>query len=212
MHVFSTYNTQQRRKEVSRLISPAKSMHDWKKYLEQYVPSASFRDESAAVRVCQLATMAAELGTYAVGAVLLDDEGEILAEGHNEVFVDRFRSDLHAEMVALTQFETEYQGPQKPGALTLISSLEPCPMCMARLIYSGIGSIRYVCEDPHGGMVTRISSLPPTLRAISEGLSQVWGLAECSNELRGAARQIWEQHREEIDLRIVERGGGRQGY
>ena len=183
-------------------------MRDWKKYVDQYEPSATFKDDLAAVRVCQLAATAAELGTYAVGAVLLDDNGEVLAEGHNKTFVDGFRSDLHAEMVVLTKFETEHQMPQNPSTLTLISSLEPCPMCMARLIYSGIGSIRYVCEDPHGGMVTRKSSLPPKLVEISEDLSQVWELAECSNELREAAFQIWEQCREDVDRRIVEHGKG----
>jgi len=101
-------------------------MRDWKKYVDQYEPSDSLKDEVAALRVCQLAAMAAELGTYAVGAVLLDDKGEVLADGHNKTFVDGFRSDLHAEMVVLTKFETEHQMPQKPGTLTLISSLEPC--------------------------------------------------------------------------------------
>ena len=71
-------------------------MQDWKKYVDQYEPSASLKDDIASVRVCQLAAMAAELGTYAVGAVLLDDKGQILAEGHNEVFINDFRSDLHA--------------------------------------------------------------------------------------------------------------------
>jgi len=183
-------------------------MRDWKKYVDQYKPSTALRDEVAAVRVCQLAAMAAERGTYAVGAVLLDDKGQVLADGHNEIFIDGFRSDLHAEMVVLTKFETEHQMSRNPGTLTLISSLEPCPMCMARLIYSGIGSIRYICEDPHGGMVSRKSSLPPTLRQISKDLSQVWGLAECSNELREAAFHIWEQNRAEIDRRIVEHGKG----
>jgi tRNA(Arg) A34 adenosine deaminase TadA len=183
-------------------------MRDWKKYVDQYEPSASFRDEVAAVRVCQLAATAAELGTYAVGAVLLDDKGEVLADGHNETFVDGFRSDLHAEMVVLTKFETGHQMAENPGTLTLISSLEPCPMCMARLIYSGIGSIRYICEDPHGGMVTRKSSLPPKLQEISRDLSQVWELAECSDELREAAFQILEQCREDVDRRIVEHGKG----
>ena len=184
-------------------------MRDWKKYVDHYEPSTSFEDDVAAVRVCQLAAMAAGLGTYAVGAVLLDDKGKVLADGHNEVFVDGFRSDLHAEMVVLNKFETGHQGPQSPGTLTLISSLEPCPMCMARLIYSGVGSIRYICEDPYGGMVTRIASLPPTLQQISEDLSQVWGPADCSNELREAAHHIWEQNRVDLDRRIVERGAGR---
>ena len=183
-------------------------MRDWKKYVDQYEPSASFKDEVAAVRACQLAAVAADLGTSAVGAVLLDNKGQVLAEGHNRTFVDSFRSDLHAEMVVLTKFETGHQKNQNPGNLTLISSLEPCPMCMARLIYSGIGSIRYICEDPLGGMVTRMSSLPPTLQKICEDLSQVWGLAECSDELREAALQIWEQCREDVDRRIVERGKG----
>lgn len=183
-------------------------MQDWKNYLAQYATSALFEDDVASHRVCQLAAKASELGTYAVGAVLLDDQGVLLAEGHNAVFVDGFRSDLHAEMVVLTKFETEYQGPIKPHTLTLISSLEPCPMCMARLIYSGVGTIRYVCEDPHGGMVTRISSLPPKLQEISEELSQDWGLADCSKELRDAAFQILEQTREIVDRRIVEHGCG----
>ncbi len=183
-------------------------MRDWKKYVDQYQPSASFKDDVAAARACQLAATAAELGTYAVGAVLLDDKGEVLADGYNKTFIDGFRSDLHAEMVVLTKFETDQQMPQNPGTLTLISSLEPCPMCMSRLIYSGIGSIRYICEDPYGGMVTRKSSLPPKLQEISEDLSQVWGLAECSSELREAARQIWEQCREDVDRRIVEHGKG----
>ena len=192
-------------------ISHEKPMQDWKKYLDQYDPSASLKDEIAAVRVCRLAAMAAELGTYGVGAVLLDDNGEVLAEGHNEVFVDDFRSDLHAEMVVLTKFEIEHQRPDELGSLTLVSSLEPCPMCMTRLIYSGIRSIRYVCEDPNGGMVTRKSSLPPKIQQISADLSQVWGLAECSRELREAAFHIWDQNRAEIDRRIVERGNDGTG-
>lgn len=186
-------------------------MQDWKNYVDQYVASTSFEDEVASVRACQLAVMAAELGTYAVGAVLLDDEGNVLAEGHNEVFISGFRSDLHAEMVVLTKFEIEHQRSSEPGSLTLVSSLEPCPMCMARLIYAGIGTIRYVCEDPQGGMVTRKSSLPPKIQQISEELSQDWGLAECSEELRDAASQIWEQNRVAIDRQIIEHGLGSAG-
>jgi tRNA(adenine34) deaminase len=181
-------------------------MQDWKKFVDQYEPSASFKDDIAAARVCRLAATAAELGTYAVGAVLLNDRGDVIAEGHNRTFVDGFRSDLHAEMVVLTKLETEERMPQNPGTLTLISSLEPCPMCISRLIYSGVGNIRYICEDPLGGMVTRISSLPPRLQEISEEMGQVWGQAECSDELRGAALQIWEQCRDDVDRRIIEHG------
>jgi len=182
-------------------------MQDWKAFLTGLEPSAEFSDETAAIRTTQLALEAARLGTFAVGAILLDEKGVPLIEGYNQTFVDGFRSDLHAEMVVINQFETEFQGQQKPGELTILSSLEPCPMCMARLIYSGIGSIKYICEDPLGGMVTRLSSMPPKIQEMSRDLSQTWALADCSPGLREAAYLMFEESRAEIDQRVVERGG-----
>ncbi len=89
-------------------------MHAWKDFVDQYQPAASFEDDIASTRVCQLAATAAELGTNAVGAVLLDDQGTVLAEGHNETFLNGFRSDLHAEMVVLTKFESEQKHADMP--------------------------------------------------------------------------------------------------
>lgn len=125
-------------------------MHAWKDFVDQYQPAASFEDDIASTRVCQLAATAAELGTNAVGAVLLDDQGTVLAAGHNETFLNGFRSDLH------------------------------------------------------GGMVSRMSSLPPKLQQISEELPKTWGLAECSTELREAASHIWDQTRTIVDRQIFE--------
>jgi tRNA(Arg) A34 adenosine deaminase TadA len=113
-------------------------MRDWKQTVNEYKARDTFDDDVAAHRACQLAATASTLGTYAVGAVLLDDNGRVLSEGHNETFINGFRSDLHAEMVVLNKFETEHQNSIKPSTLTLVSSLEPCPMCTARLIYAGI--------------------------------------------------------------------------
>lgn len=181
-------------------------MQDWKKYVDNYEPQDEFEDDTTAARACQLAAAAAELGTWGVGAVLVDKSGNILSEGANEVFVNEFRSDFHAEMVVLNRFESECPGSNNPAELTLVSTLEPCPMCTTRLIYAGIGSVRYICEDPLGGMVTRLSSLPPRLLQMSEALSQSWAQADCSGVLRDAAHHILEQSREEMDQRIVDRG------
>ena len=186
-------------------------MQDWKKYLDEFIPSTDLKDEIAAIRVCQLAAIAAKLDTYGVGAVLLDDKGRILIEGHNEVYVNNFRSDLHAEMVVMNKFETTKPRPKRLGNYTLVTSLEPCPMCMTRLIFSGVGTILYVKADDIGGMVQRKSSLPPIFQQISEDQSQVWRQAECSEDLREAAFQIWDQSRVELDQRIISRGSRRKG-
>ena len=33
------------------------------------------------------------------------------------------------------------------------SSIEPCPMCVARLIATGVGTVKFVAPDASGGMV-----------------------------------------------------------
>jgi len=181
-------------------------MRDWQTYLDTFTPSTDLEHEVAALRVCQLATQAAGLNTYGVGALLLDEHGEVLVEGHNEVYAGHFRSDLHAEMVVINRFEADHREIHNLRGHTLVTSLEPCPMCMTRLIFAGVGTVLHVCPDPLGGMVEHKESLPPVFREISAELSQVWGLAECSETLRDAAFQIWDESRADLDRRIVSRG------
>ncbi len=182
-------------------------MEDWDQYLDTFVPSDLFRHEGAAIRACRLAATAVDLGTYGVGAVLLDDRGEVLLEGHNEVHVGPFRSDLHAEMVVVNRFESGVWSREIAKRCTLVTSLEPCPMCMTRLIVAGIGTVVYVSADSIGGMVQRRDGLPPAFRKITEEQAQVWGLAECSEELRSIAYRIWDESREMLAMGLpVPRG------
>ena len=178
------------------------SIERWKAFLDDFDRSDDLEHESIAVQVCQLATQAAEKGTYGVGAVLVDGNGEIRAQGHNEVYVNGFRSDLHAEMVVLNEFEKAYSLAHERGPLTLITSLEPCPMCMTRLIFAGIGTVLHVCPDDVGGMVQRKESLPPVFQRITEHRNQVWELASCSEELREAAFHIWDRSRRDLDAKL----------
>jgi cytosine deaminase len=176
------------------------AVQDWTEYLDSFVPSDTHRHEEAALRACRMAAAATELGTYGVGAVLLDAEGGVLFEGHNEVHVGSFRSDLHAEMVVVNRFESGTWSRDIARQCTLITSLEPCPMCMTRLIVAGIGTVLHVSADSIGGMVQRREALPPAFRKITEDQQQVWGLAECSEELRSVAYRIWDESREMLSM------------
>lgn len=174
----------------------------WRRTLRDFVPRAHHRHESYALRACHLAVDAARLGTYGVGALLFDANGKIIVEGHNKVHAGGFRSDLHAEMVVMNDYEAARWPPEKARECTLVTSLEPCPMCMARLIVAGIGAVLYLAEDPWGGMVSRKQSLPPTFRAIIQSEGQTWQLAECSDQLSAAARGIWTETRERVRRRL----------
>jgi tRNA(adenine34) deaminase len=170
-------------------------MDFWSRYLDDFVPSPRHKDESYALRACRLALDAARAGSYGVGAVLLDASGRVIVEGRNRVYDGGFRSDLHAEMVVMNAYESSARQRDEARGCTLVTSLEPCPMCMARLIVAGIGSVLYMSEDSIGGMVRRERHLPPTFRAIIQSQGQVWGAADCSDELRAAAFRIWVESR-----------------
>jgi cytosine deaminase len=176
--------------------------------LDAYEPSAAHAHDTYALAACRQALLAARQRTYGVGAVLVDPSGACVVEGHNHVHIGGFHSDLHAEMVVMNEFERDLAGPVDLSDWTLVTSLEPCPMCMTRLIYAGVGTILSVSEDDLGGMVSRRESLPPIFREITARQDQVWTKADCSDELRRMALSIWDGIRAEVDEVTFERGSG----
>lgn len=56
----------------------------------------------------------------------------------------------HAEMTALRKL-AGLDRIVEPGRITLFCTLEPCLMCYAATLLSGIGKIVYAYEDPMGG-------------------------------------------------------------
>jgi tRNA(Arg) A34 adenosine deaminase TadA len=86
---------------------------------------------------------------------------------HNLVYSPYLRSDLHAKMVTVNYFEEENPQIKNLKEYTLYTSLEFCPMCLKRLISSGINKVFYVSPDPISGMVNAIPLLPPLWKELS---------------------------------------------
>ena len=101
-------------------------------------------------------------GTIPVGAVVVDETGEIVARGRNRIFDAASgpvwgRSRLaHAEVNALVQLDSgrRYEG------YTLYSALEPCHLCLAAAISVRIGTVRFAAVDPYGGGVGKLVPSP----------------------------------------------------
>jgi tRNA(Arg) A34 adenosine deaminase TadA len=127
--------------------------------LEQAPPSRCSADVWARL-CCEQALLALEDGCHAVGAVLVTQAGELLLSGRNRVFSQHYGSARHAEMMVIDQLEALHP-EQDRNALTLYVSLQPCLMCYARILLSGIPRVRYLARDRNGGFDARHAGLPP---------------------------------------------------
>jgi tRNA(adenine34) deaminase len=168
--------------------------------------TASYPDDRLGKLVCEAALDAAMAGNYGVGALLATANGEVILRAGNQVFSPRFASDGHAEMVAVSRLERE-RPELAPGELTLIVSLEPCPMCYSRLKLAGIGRVLYLAPDEPGGMVRRAGQMPPVWGLLNPG--QEFAPARVSARLRRLALAIFRLNLHEMRHRLLERIGAR---
>ena len=175
----------------------------WESFLASYEPNAALKDDFWALETCKLALTAVKLGNFGVGSLIVDPDGKIVATGHNQVFYPYFRSDRHGEMVVMNQFEEQYPNITSMKGYKLYTSLESCPMCMARLITSGCETVIHVADDLPGGMVHLREHLPPVWLELAQ--NQQFRSAKCDPEIREAAKSIVMLNIEQLNQHLNQR-------
>tara|TARA_B110001450_G_scaffold11381_1_gene11018 strand:+ start:1075 stop:1518 length:444 start_codon:yes stop_codon:yes gene_type:complete len=75
------------------------------------------------------------------GAVIMNNDGIVIGEGHNEVTVNNDPT-AHAEMVAIRRACATIKNFNLEGC-TIYTSCEPCPMCLAACYWARIDKIYY---------------------------------------------------------------------
>ena len=95
------------------------------------------------------AELAAAHGDVPIGAVVVDDDGELLAAAHNE---RERRQDptAHAEILALRE-AAHVLGSWRVLAATLYVTLEPCAMCAGAIVLGRVPRVVYGTADPKAG-------------------------------------------------------------
>ncbi|MEM1346289.1 MAG: nucleoside deaminase [Pseudomonadota bacterium] len=102
-------------------------------------------------RALALARQAATLGETPVGAVVAGPKGDVLAEAHNRVLLDRDPT-AHAEILAIRAAAARL-GSERLIGCTLTVTLEPCPMCAGAIAHARLARLYYGASDPKGGGV-----------------------------------------------------------
>lgn len=108
-------------------------------------------DEKMMRHALDLADKAEALGEIPVGAVLVDDTGNIIGEGWNLSIVQSDPT-AHAEIIALRDGAKHLQNYRLLNT-TLYVTLEPCTMCAGAILHSRIKRLVFGASDYKTGAV-----------------------------------------------------------
>ena len=87
-----------------------------------------------------------------VGAVIIRDSTfEVISSGYNQMKQNRSSID-HAEMLALKTAMNRLNNERLNGC-SMITTLEPCPMCAQAISFARLSSIIFSAEDKKSGGV-----------------------------------------------------------
>jgi len=121
-------------------------------------------------------------GSIPVGAVVTDAGGEILTRGRNRsferdgaAFPVQVSPLAHAEAAALAALD---YARVDPHLCVLLTSQEPCPLCLGALYMSGVRELRYAGRDPYAGSVDLLGTTPYLRRKPIRVVPPSWPLLE----------------------------------
>lgn len=104
-----------------------------------------------------LAKQAAALGEVPVGALVVDETGEIIAEAFNQR--EKLQDPTaHAEVLAIKK-ASEKRSSWRLVGCTLVVTLEPCVMCAGALWQSRVDRVVYGAADPRAGAMGSIYNI-----------------------------------------------------
>jgi tRNA(adenine34) deaminase len=93
-------------------------------------------------------------GDVPVGAVIIDQAGELLAAAGNEREI-RHDPTAHAEILVLQEASRRLRSWRLTG-LTLVVTLEPCTMCAGALVLARVARLIFGAFDPKAGAVSSL--------------------------------------------------------
>ena len=117
-------------------------------------------------------------GTTPVGCVVLDGKGDIATRGRGRRYVSEPASGqlsyshlAHAELNALAQLPPT----QRYEDYVVLTTLEPCLLCVGAAVMATVGRVEYAGADPYGGAAhfelhnAHTARLMPAVSGPSEG-------------------------------------------
>jgi tRNA(adenine34) deaminase len=130
-----------------------------------------------------LAKVAADKGDVPVGAIVVNEAGEILGTGQN-LREQNNDPTAHAEIVALRNASEKF-GSWRLDDLTIVVTLEPCAMCAGAILQSRVKRLVFAAWDEKAGAVGSVMDVIRDPRALTK-VEVITGIMEkeCSEVLK----------------------------
>ena len=127
--------------------------------------------------------VAADKGDVPVGAIVVNEAGEILGTGQN-LREQNNDPTAHAEIVALRNASEKF-GSWRLDDLTIVVTLEPCAMCAGAILQSRIKRLVFAAWDEKAGAVGSVMDVIRDPRALTK-VEVITGIMEkeCSEVLK----------------------------
>ena len=129
-----------------------------------------------------LAKVAGDSGDVPVGAIVVNEAGEILGTGQN-LREQNNDPTAHAEIIALRNASEKF-GSWRLDDLTIVVTLEPCAMCAGAILQSRIKRLVFAAWDEKAGAVGSVMDVIRDPRALTK-VEVITGIMEkeCSEVL-----------------------------
>jgi tRNA(adenine34) deaminase len=116
-------------------------------------------------RVClALAWESYRQGSLPIAAVIVDERGEIVARGRNRLRDhDGAANALHRHPLAHAEVNALLDFPfaeRSASTCTMLTTTEPCPLCVGAVRMSGLGGLTYASRDAWAGSASLFDTVP----------------------------------------------------
>lgn len=145
-------------------------------------------------RCVELAREAVADGDEAFGSLLVNADGEVLAEDRNRIAGGD--STQHPEF-NLARWAAEHLTPEQRASATMYTSGEHCPMCSAAHAWVGLGPIVYAASGAQFSQWTKEFGLPGApvntlaINEVAPGIETRGPAMEFAQELRALHAQAF---------------------
>ena len=136
------------------------------------------------------AKKAGQTGEVPIGAILVSDNGSILAATHNRT-IDLADPTAHAEILALREAAVKINNYRLLNT-TLYVTVEPCVMCMGAIVHARLERVVFGAADPKWGAAGSLYNLADDNR-LNHRVEIIKGI--CEDESRALMQDFFRMKR-----------------